>query len=152
MSISIKLATSENIKGVSELFNLYRVFYKQTSDLDLATRFITERINNNESVIYLAQDSAGNYLGFTQLYPTFSSVSAKKSWVLNDLFVTENHRKLGIAKQLMSAAKKLAVETSANGISLETSENNVHAQALYEALGYVKEMGAYHYFLSTSAV
>lgn len=127
------------------------MFYQQATDLGLASIFISERIRNNESVIFVAQDSEGNYLGFTQLYPSFSSISAKKSWVLNDLFVAENSRKLGIAKQLMNCAKKLALETNANGIALETSENNFNAQALYESLGYVKGTGVYNYFLSTAS-
>ena len=149
MNISVKKAAIEDINGVSELFNSYRMFYKQETDLGLASSFISERIRNSESVIFFAQDSEGNYLGFSQLYPTFSSVSAKKSWVLNDLFVAENFRKFGIAKQLMNSAKKLAIETNANGIALETSENNFNAQALYESLGYVKGTGVYNYFLST---
>ena len=149
MNISVKKAVIEDINGVSELFNSYRMFYKQEADLGLASSFISERIRNSESVIFFAQDSEGNYLGFTQLYPTFSSVSAKKSWVLNDLFVAENSRKLGVAKQLMNCAKKLALETNANGIALETSENNFNAQVLYESLGYVKGTGVYNYFLST---
>ncbi len=68
----------EDVKGVSELFNLYRMFYKQEKNLSLASDFIFERIRNSESIIFVAQIEAGDYLGFTQLYPIFSSVSAKK--------------------------------------------------------------------------
>ena len=92
MNITVKKAAIEDIKDVSELFNLYRIFYKQESNIDLASSFISERIRNSESVIFFAQNLEGNYLGFIQLYPTFSSVSAKKSWVLNDLFVAEEVR------------------------------------------------------------
>jgi GNAT superfamily N-acetyltransferase len=148
MKICVERATWLNLAGLAELFNSYRVFYKQDSNIDLATNFISERINNNESVIFYAHDQDDNYLGFTQLYPTFSSVAAQKSWVLNDLFVTPNARKQGVARQLMAAAKKLALETHANGIALETSEANVNAQALYKSLGYEKGTGVYHYFLS----
>ena len=148
LNIIVKQAVLENIRGVSELFNSYRMFYKQGTDIGLASEFISERIHNSESVIFFAQNQDGDYLGFTQLYPTFSSVSAKKSWVLNDLFVAENARGFGVAKQLMDAAKALALETNANGIALETSESNHNAQALYESLGYEKSSGVYNYFLS----
>lgn len=151
MNISIKKAELENIEGVAELFNAYRMFYKQQSNLNLAADFISERIRNSESIIFFAQNQDGDYLGFTQLYPTFSSVSAKRSWVLNDLFVAENARGLGIAKRLMSAAKTLALETHANGIALETSTDNHNAQALYGSLGYEKSSGVYHYFLSITS-
>ena len=78
MNISVTKATLANIDGVSELFNLYRMFYKQETNLSLASDFISERIGNSESIIFVAQNEAGDYLGFTQLYPIFSSVSAKK--------------------------------------------------------------------------
>ena len=148
LNIGVKRAAVDDVAGVSELFNSYRVFYKQESNLDLAASFICERITNNESVIFYAHDERGNYLGFTQLYPFFSSVSAKRSWVLNDLFVSENYRKLGVAKLLMNAAKELALETDAKGIALETDKDNYNAQSLYNSLGYKKESGVYNYFLS----
>ena len=151
LNISVTKATLANIEGVSELFNLYRMFYKQETNLSLASDFISERIGNSESIICVAQNEAGDYLGFTQLYPIFSSVSAKKSWVLNDLFVIKNARGLGVAKKLMIAARTLALETNANGIALETSEENDNAQALYESLGYEKSNGVYHYFLSLAS-
>ncbi|NRA52536.1 MAG: GNAT family N-acetyltransferase [Gammaproteobacteria bacterium] len=150
MNVLVKRATLDDVAGVAELFNSYRIFYKQAENVDLAIHFISERITNNESVIFFAHDDNDNYIGFAQLYPIFSSVSAQRSWVLNDLYVCENHRKLGVAQRLMKVAKELALETNANGISLETAEDNYHAQALYNSLGY-KKSGDYHnYFLSLS--
>jgi ribosomal protein S18 acetylase RimI-like enzyme len=148
MSIFVKRATVENVGEVSELFNAYRVFYKQDSDVNLAISFITERLNNKDSVIFYSYDENGNALGFTQLYPTFSSVSAQSSWVLNDLYVSSSARRLGVGKRLMDTAKSFAIKTNAKGIALETCEDNVNAQALYESLGYEKDVGVYNYFLS----
>jgi len=147
MSVSVKRAQLENVKEVAELFNLYRIFYEQDSDMELAVDFISERIKNKESAIFYAHDENNNALGFTQLYPTFSSVSAQRSWVLNDLFVASGARRLGVAKKLMQAAKTFAEETNAKGIALETTEDNTKAQALYESLGYEKSSGFYNYFL-----
>ena len=90
----------------------------------------------------------GNALGFTQLYPTFSSVSAQLTWVLNDLYVVADARRLGVGKQLMETARAFALETNSKGIALETGKDNVTAQALYESLGYQKSDGVYHYFLT----
>lgn len=150
MTISVKKATLDDVEAVAELFNSYRIFYKQEADIDLAVSFISERIENQESVIFYAHDEEGHSLGFIQLYPSFSSVSAKRSWVLNDLFVSSSSRRLGVAKKLMETAKIFASESNANGIALETGENNVNAQALYESLGYKKGSGYYNYFLSLS--
>lgn len=130
------------------LFNDYRVFYKQKSDITVALEFISERLDKNESVIFFAHDAKGDLLGFTQLYPNFSSVSAKRSWILNDLYVSSAARRLGVARKLMNAAKDFVISTDAKGISLETAPDNVNAQALYESLGYEKSSGFYSYYLS----
>lgn len=148
MNIEIRTATSNDLDQIAELFNSYRVFYGQDSDIELAKSFLSERLDKDESVIFYALAENGEPLGFTQLYPFFSSVSAKRVWVLNDLFVKSNARRLGAAKALMLAAKELAIQTNAKGISLETGMDNDNAQALYESLGYEKSTGVYNYFLN----
>jgi len=148
VEIFVKRASLEDAKNVAYLFNDYRVFYKQKSDITVALEFISERLDKNESVIFFAHDAKGDLLGFTQLYPNFSSVSAKRSWILNDLYVSSAARRLGVARKLMNAAKDFAISTDAKGISLETAPDNVNAQALYESLGYEKSSGFYSYYLS----
>ncbi|HDM8222207.1 TPA: GNAT family N-acetyltransferase [Vibrio campbellii] len=149
--MEIVKATIEQLDLVSPLFDAYRVFYRQESDLTVAREFIESRLNNDESVIYLALDDKGNGLGFTQLYPSFSSVSAARTWVLNDLFVLDTARRQGVAKKLMDAAKDMGKKDNVKGLALETAESNVNAQKLYESLGYERESGAYHYFLQLQA-
>lgn len=150
MKILVRRATLEDVNRVASLFNDYRVFYKQASDIDVAHDFITQRIKNGESVIFVAQNEVGEYLGFTQLYPNFSSVAARRSWILNDLYVSMVARRNGVAKMLMNAAKSFAESTDAKGISLETSPDNLNAQTLYESLGYVRNGGFYSYYLTLS--
>ncbi|WP_260260207.1 GNAT family N-acetyltransferase [Vibrio intestinalis] len=149
--MEIVKAKIDNIDVITPLFDSYRVFYGQESNPDVAREFIQSRISNNESVIFLALDDEGNALGFVQLYPSFSSVSAARTWVLNDLFVADNARRMGVAKKLMNAAKEMALETEVKGLALETADSNVNAQKLYESLGYERESGTYHYFLKLQA-
>lgn len=149
--MKIVKATIEQLDQISPLFDAYRVFYGQESDFNVARSFIESRLNNNESVIYLALDDKGNGLGFTQLYPSFSSVSAARTWVLNDLFVLDTARRQGVAKKLMEAAKGMGQKDNVKGLALETAESNVNAQKLYESLGYERESGTYHYFLQLQA-
>ena len=146
-SVVIKKASLSDLEGISRLFDAYRVFYKQPSDLALASRFLNDRFENNESIIFCAKNQNNDYLGFTQLYPSFSSVSAKRLWILNDLFVSEKARRLGVGKMLLNRAKEFALETNAKGIALETDITNVNAQGLYESLGYIKNTEHYYYFL-----
>jgi ribosomal protein S18 acetylase RimI-like enzyme len=139
MNIGIKRAEKKDLKHIAKLFDAYRVFYKQQSNFDLAQDFINERFKKSESVIFYAIDEANNYLGFTQLYPGFSSVSAQRTWVLNDLYVDSKCRNCGIGSMLLDKAKQFAIETQSKGIALETAANNVRAQKLYESLGYIKD-------------
>jgi GNAT superfamily N-acetyltransferase len=106
-------ATIADLDGVANLFNQYRMFYQQASDLDGAMTYIKKRMDNSESVIFVVKDNQ-KYAGFTQLYPSFSSISMKRVWILNDLYVEEGARKQGIGKMLLQKAKELAIDTGAN--------------------------------------
>ncbi len=144
--MKVVLARSEYFEEVVLLFDRYRVFYKQSSDLEAARNFLQERFQTNDSTIFIAHEN-GCGVGFTQLYPSLSSVSMKRIWILNDLFVEESHRKQGVAKLLMSAAENYARETGAVRITLATQIANVAAQTLYESLGYSKGQEFNHYTL-----
>lgn len=132
---------------VADLFNLYRTFYEQISDLDSAREFIKERIKNKDSVIFAAKNK-GNYIGFTQLYPSFSSISMKKIWILNDLYVDELAREQGVGRMLLQKVNDFAIETNVMDVHLITATNNYPAQRLYEKFGYKKDTGFYRYKLS----
>lgn len=139
-------ARPEHLEEVSKLFDQYRVFYKSSSDYEAARKFLEERFQKGDSTIFVASNN-GYVVGFTQLYPSFSSVSMKRVWILNDLFVDESHRGNGVAKSLMSAAEDFARETGAIRIILATQISNVAAQSLYELRGYAKDEAFYYYAL-----
>ena len=140
-------ATPDHLDRLAPLFDGYRMFYKQDSNLAQARAFLKERIERDESVIFAAQAEDGALVGFTQLYPLFSSVSVRRVWLLNDLFVAKSARREGVGEMLMHAARDFAKETGAKGVSLETGIANTEAQALYEKLGYEKQEGTLWYFL-----
>ncbi len=144
--MKVRKANSKDLAQLSELFDGYRQFYQQSTDPAAAKAFIAQRIENQQSVIFVVE-SNDQLLGFTQLFPSFSSVSMQRLWVLNDLFVASFARKQGVAKKLMAAAKKFADDTGSKGLILETDVDNVEAQNLYDKLGYVKQDDTYHYFL-----
>ncbi len=142
--MEIYQATIEDLEEVSRLFNLYRMFYQQPSDLEGAKTYIKERIESKESVIIVIRENQ-KYVGFTQLYPTFSSISMKRAWILNDLYVDAEARKQGVGEMLLHKAKDFAVETGAKSISLSTEPDNYSAQRLYERNGYIRDSQYYHY-------
>src|SRR5581483_10999258 len=97
-SLNVTQATLDDLDALAPLFDGYRVFYRRASNLPAAREFLRERLALRESVIFIARNERGEALGFTQLYPCFSSVSARRLWILNDLFVAESARGLGGAR------------------------------------------------------
>ena len=135
MGISIRRATMDDTDAVAPLFDLYRTFYQQPADPALAHRFVGERLQHEQSVILLAE-LEGRPVGFTQLFPSFSSVSARRSWILNDLYVHASARRKGIARALLQAAADFARADGAIRLELETDPDNRSAQALYRHMGW----------------
>jgi len=144
--MEIRRAGIAEIDEVAPLFDGYRQFYRQVPDLPKARSFLSERLTRGDSVVLLAVEHAIP-VGFTQLYPLFSSVACRTLWLLNDLFVVPEARGLGVARALMDAARDHAVETGACGIELATAHSNVVAQRLYESLGYRLDDEFRHYQL-----
>ncbi len=142
--IEIIAATEKHIPQLAVLFDRYRIFYSQKPDLIGATQFLKERIENRESVIFLAYDD-DQVVGFTQLYTSFSSVSMQAVYILNDLFVSASHRKKGIGEALLNYAKQHCIQMKYKGLALETAFDNP-AQKLYERLGWKKDVHCFHYF------
>lgn len=147
----IRRATLADLELVAPLFDAYRQFYERPADLDLARNYIEARMRDNDSVIFLAtntnEDGGEKALGFTQLYPTYCSVSATNVWVLYDLFVDPSARRQGIAQALMAEAKKLGEASGAAWLKLETAVTNKAGQALYERLGWHRDTDFYTYHL-----
>lgn len=131
---------------VTGLFDKYRMFYKKDSDIGLAARFIKTRLANNESVIFVALER-DLPIGFTQLYPKYSSVSAVKNWILNDLYVESGYRKQGVGQALIKIAMDFAKGDGATYLQLETAVDNYTAQSLYERIGFQKQAPDTEYFL-----
>ena len=135
MKTRVRQATLEDVDALVPLFDAYRQFYGQSSDVPRARDWLRSRLRVGESVVLLAR-RGGAMLGFVQLYPMFSSVRTAKTWILNDLYVDANARRGGIARSLLDAAAKFAREDGAAGISLETTQDNAAARALYRAAGW----------------
>jgi ribosomal protein S18 acetylase RimI-like enzyme len=136
--ITVRQAVLSDIEALVPLFDGYRQFYGRPSDIPAAREFLLARFNHGESVLFIAHE--GNTpVGFTQLYPSFSSVSIARVFVLNDLFVHEQTRRKGVASKLMSAAIDFASSLGAVRVSLSTAITNETAQALYRSAGWKRD-------------
>jgi ribosomal protein S18 acetylase RimI-like enzyme len=148
VTMRVATASGRDVALVAPLFDAYRRFYGQPSDLALAARFIDARLRGRESVVLLAEVEAAEppaALGFAQLYPSFSSVSAAPIWIVNDLFVVPTARGRGVGHRLLDAARAHAEHTGACRLVLSTARTNVGAQRLYESLGYERDDAFLHY-------
>ena len=167
ITLKIIRATIKHLGLVLPLFDAYRHFYRQRSNLPGARRFLRERLKRGESVIFLAvargwrisaptgrdknvvltRRTHLQLLGFVQLYPSFDSVTMRRVWILYDLFVVPTARRSGVAKMLMERARQFAVKTKAKGLILETAVDNRPAQKLYEQLRWKRDTAFHRYYL-----
>lgn len=132
---TIRRATLDDLDAVAPMFDAYRRFYHQPGDVDRARDYLRERMQGSESVVLIAHRD-GQPVGFTQLYPIFSSVRTVRTFLLNDLFVVEGARRHGVARALLDAAADFARAEGAAGLMLETMADNAPARALYRAAGW----------------
>ena len=146
-AIHVRQAVLADLDAVANLFDHYRQFYGQPSDLTAARTFLKARFEHGESTIFLAE-SEGQALGFTQLYPSFSSVSMARVFVLNDLYVAPTARRHGVGQKLLKAAVIYAGQLGAVRLSLTTAVDNVTAQSLYESIEWLRDEKFYTYHLA----
>ena len=145
MTITVREANIQDLEPLAQLFDSYRQFYEQASDNALASAFIAERMNKQESVIFVSENGEKQLIGFCQIYTSFCSVSAAKIGILYDLFVGTNARKTGAGKALMLAAHEYAKNNGFARLDLSTAKTNFAAQSLYESLGWVRDEIYYTY-------
>lgn len=135
---SVRQATSADLETLVPLFDGYRQFYGQPCELDRVREFLNERLRQGDSLLFIAE-AGGRAVGFTQLYPSFSSVSMARIFILNDLFVLPEARRSGVARLLLDAAVRHGREAGAIRLSLSTALTNTAAQALYASAGWERD-------------
>jgi ribosomal protein S18 acetylase RimI-like enzyme len=147
--VSVIRAGLAHLDALVPLFEAYRAFYRQPPDAGRARTFLRDRLVRDESVVFLAESRSGSgaavFVGFTQLYPLFSSTAMERLWLLNDLFVAPAARGQDVARRLMLQAERHARETRATGLMLQTAIDNAAAQRLYESVGYERDTHFYVY-------
>lgn len=137
-TLTVRQAVLADLDLLAPMFDMYRQFYQQQADLAGARAFLASRFEHGQSILFIAYDG-DTMLGFTQMYPTFSSVSLKRAFVFNDLFVVESGRRRGVGKALIEAATSYATALGARFLTLSTAKTNERAQALYQATGWQLE-------------
>lgn len=143
--LAVRRADLSDLEAIVPLFDGYRQFYQQAGDVPGARAFLQARLEQRDSVLFLAEID-GRAAGFTQLYPSFSSVSMKRLWILNDLFTHPDYRRRGVGRALLKQAEQFAREDGAKGLALSTAKTNATAKATYEQAGWKQELVFDHYY------
>ncbi|SEW52217.1 GNAT family N-acetyltransferase [Chitinophaga arvensicola] len=131
----IEVATLDHLNEFAVLFDQYRVFYRQLSDVERGKAFLKERITRNETVTFLIRDN-GQLAGFAQLYSLFHYKALQRQWLLSDLYVAPAHRGRGLSIALIDRCKQYCNETEACGLLLETEKTNDIGNRLYPRCGF----------------
>ncbi|EQA45172.1 FR47-like protein [Leptospira broomii serovar Hurstbridge str. 5399] len=145
IEITLRAASRSDLEELTELFELYRLFYGLKSDSTNTKRFLEDRLLHKDSILLVAEDS-NELKGFAQIYPTFSSLQMRKDFILNDLYIRESVRRNGIAKKLLEEAASTIRKLGGKGMSLETSPDNRAARKLYESFGFRLSEEYLHYY------
>lgn len=143
-------ATASDTPLLLPLFDRYRQFYEQESNIEVCESYLKARFSRDEAAIFIVveeQEGSIVALGFSLMYISFSTIGLKKFWSLHDLYVEEEYRKQGIAKMLINKCKELAIEDNPIGVVIESRISNQSAQHLFDSVGFVKEGEHYFYFL-----
>lgn len=146
-TLSVRQGVLSDLDALALLFDNYRQFYGKASDYGAARSFLMDRFNHGESVVFIAENNA-TAIGFVQLYPSFSSVSLARTFVLNDIFVDSKYRRQGVARRLIETAAKYAKALEAIRLTLSTAITNTEAQALYQSAGWPRDKQFYVYHLT----
>ena len=146
--MKIIIVTLDQLEQITPLFDAYRVFYGQTSDLRAAREFLGQRLLLQETVLFMALENE-QPLGFTQVFPSFTSVGMQRLWILNDLYVIPTWRGKRIGERLIERVLEHAKQSGAKGVVLETAHTNVSGQKLYERMGFVREDLEYRTYFKT---
>lgn len=144
----VQIKNLDDLVQLVPLFNAYRMFYHQPENRELCSQFLGDRIEKQDSILFGAYDEEEKMQGFVQIYPVFSSISCKKDYILNDLYVAVEARRRGAAKALLKRAQEYVREEGGKGLALETAGDNP-AQKLYRELGWEVDKEFLHYYWCT---
>lgn len=138
---SVRHVGEEDLADLLPLMRAYCDFYgvvpSDSELLTLSRALIADP--EREGLQLIARDSAGRALGFTTLYWSWSTLSACRKGVLNDLFVVPEARGTGLAEELIEASRARCREHGAAKLGWQTAKDNLRAQRLYERVGAERE-------------
>ena len=133
----IAVVTEADLPELLPLMRGYCEFY-EVDPADEALRALARTLiadPEHEGLQLIARDDGGAAVGFATIFWTWSTLSASRLGVMNDLFVAERARGGGVADALIEACAARCRERGATSLDWQTAHTNKRAQAVYDRIG-----------------
>jgi GNAT superfamily N-acetyltransferase len=134
---SISLVGEADLAELLPLMRGYCEFYEVApSDealLAMARALISDP--EREGFQLVARDGTDVAVGFATVFWTWSTLSAARIGVMNDLFVAPEARGSGAADELIGECARLVRERGGKSLEWQTANDNLRAQKVYERVG-----------------
>jgi GNAT superfamily N-acetyltransferase len=138
---AIRRVNASDLSDLRGLMRAYCDFYKASpadEDLLALARALLDD-PDREGVQLLVRDADGRAVGFATVYWSWSTTSACRIGVMNDLFVAEGGRGHGLADALIDACRTECTQHGARKLTWQTAPDNLRARAVYERAGATAE-------------
>ena len=134
---AVSLAGEADLDELLPLLRGYSDFYEVTPTdealLTLSRALISDP--QREGQQFLARDGDGRAIGFATVYWLWSTTSATRIGLMNDLFVAPEGRGSGAAEALIERCRVACREHGASKLTWQTAKDNGRAQAVYDRIG-----------------
>jgi len=134
--MQITVVGTEDLFDLAPLVRAYCDFYEVAPSGEDLRAFSEMLIAAPAAGIQLiARDEDGRPLGYATLYWPFSSLTASRIAIMDDLFVRPDARGSGVADALIEECRTRAGRHGAATLTWQTAKTNARAQRLYERVG-----------------
>jgi GNAT superfamily N-acetyltransferase len=138
---AIELVGAADLPELLGLMRAYCDFYGATPGeealLDLSRALLADP--EREGVQLIARDERATPVGFATIFWSWSTTTASRIGVMNDLYVVPEARGEGLADRLIEACVERCARRGAASLQWQTAPENVRAQAVYDRVGGVRE-------------
>ena len=132
--VEVRPIEAGEIEELLPLVAGYQTFYLAEPDPERNRAFFSRFVHPSPEGLLLGAWVEGRLVGFATLYWFFSSTRAADSVLMNDLYVQEDVRGMGVGRALIAIALDQARQRGASHLEWLTAPDNVRAQRLYDSV------------------
>ncbi len=134
--VEVSAVGEDEFEALLPLIAAYQGFYEVDEIDNDRNRLFFRRFlaPSEDGRLLAARDEAGAILGYACLYWHLSSLAARETVLMNDLFVTPEARGRGVGRTLIEASADVARERGAAWLEWATAPDNHTAQRLYDSM------------------